>query len=503
MLEALERLRTATEGTVRDGDQALIRSHGDLLLAVRGGIEASRVAMAGDVDSRSATLQQHLATALTEARREHTDRIERLEAAVTSAVATVSKSSDETKTALTEAARDHARTQLEASERLRNALSESLRALNETLTAGQHQAIKELGEARDLQAAALAAVRDEVRQDLAAVVDAQAQAATDLRDRLQRDLDAVRKDTEDKLERIRATVDERLQTTLENRLGESFRLVSERLEQVHHGLGEVQTLASGVGDLKRVLTNVRSRGIFGEVQLRALLDDVLTPAQYDENVATVAGSSERVEFAVKLPGRDGGEGIYLPIDSKFPSEDYQRLQDALEKADTEAVEDSRRALRRRALLAAETIRRKYIASPFTTEFAIMFLLTEGLYAEVLRIPGLHDEMLRVHRVVAVGPTTLQALLTSFQMGFRTLAIERRSAEVWNVLAAVKTEFAKFGMSLDAVGKKIHEAGNKIADVSKRSRAMERKLKAVEVLPQPEAGLKLPTSEGEHAPSPQQ
>ncbi|HEY3296614.1 MAG TPA: DNA recombination protein RmuC [bacterium] len=308
-------------------------------------------------------------------------------------------------------------------------------------------------------------------------------------------LDAMRADNESKLEKIRATVDEKLQTTLENRLGESFKLVSERLELVHKGLGEMQSLASGVGDLKRVLTNVRSRGTFGEVQLAALLEQVLTPAQYDCNCATIPGSSERVEFAIRLPGRDDDTSIvHLPIDAKFPQEDYLRLQDAYEAGDQAALDAARKALRTRLLNEAATIRAKYVSPPHTTDFALLFLPTEGLYAEVLRIGGVAEAMQTDQHVILVGPTTLYAVLSSLQMGFRTLAIEKRSSEVWTILAAVKTEFGKFGESLSAVSRKLQEASNKIEDSAKRSRAVERTLRQVEALPEHEAVRLIPPTE---------
>jgi DNA recombination protein RmuC len=297
----------------------------------------------------------------------------------------------------------------------------------------------------------------------------------------------MRQDNESKLEKIRVTVDEKLQTTLENRLGESFKLVSERLELVHKGLGEMQSLASGVGDLKRVLTNVRSRGTFGEVQLAALLEQVLTPAQYECNCATVPGSSERVEFAIRLPGREDEEGVVrLPIDAKFPQEDYLRLLDAYDAGDAAALETARKALRVRLLNEAATIRAKYVSPPHTTDFALLFVPTEGLYAEVLRMGGVAETMQTEQHVILVGPTTLYAVLSSLQMGFRTLAIEKRSSEVWKILAAVKTEFGKFGESLSVVSKKLQEASNKIEDSAKRSRAVERTLRNVEALPEPEA-----------------
>jgi len=297
------------------------------------------------------------------------------------------------------------------------------------------------------------------------------------------DLERLRQDSETKLEKIRATVEEKLHATLETRLGQSFRVVSERLEQVHKGLGEMQALASGVGDLKRVLTNVRSRGLFGEVQLGTLLEDVLTPAQYDRNVITVPGSRERVEFAVRLPGRDGDGGVvYLPLDAKFPQEDYLRLQDAYEAGDVAAAEAARKALAARLAAEAATIRGKYLAPPHTTDFALLFLPTEGLYAEALRIPGLVESLQRDARVVLVGPTTLYAVLNSLQMGFHTLAIEERSSEVWRLLGAVKAEFGRFGQSLAEVKKKLHEASNKIEFSERRSRAVERRLRKVQELP---------------------
>jgi DNA recombination protein RmuC len=286
-----------------------------------------------------------------------------------------------------------------------------------------------------------------------------------------------------KLEAMRATVDEKLGATLEARLGESFRLVSERLEQVHRGLGEMQKLAAGVGALERVLSNVRSRGTLGEAQLGTLLEQVMSPEQLATNVVTVPGSSERVEFAIKLPGREGEGPLLLPIDAKFPQEDYVRMQQAIDANDAPAVAEARRALARRALVEAETIRRKYVAPPHTTDFAILFVPTEGLFAEILRVPGLAESLHTKHRIMVAGPTTLYALLSSLQMGFRALAIERRGAEVWKVLGSVKTEFVRFGSSLDAVSKKLHEATSKLDETARRTRAMERALRDVEATPE--------------------
>ena len=297
-------------------------------------------------------------------------------------------------------------------------------------------------------------------------------------------LKAIQEDNGKKLEEMRKTVDEKLHETLEKRLGESFKLVSDRLEQVHKGLGEMQTLASGVGDLKRVLTNVKTRGTWGEIQLGNLLEQILTPDQYAQNVITIPGSNDRVEFAIKLPGRDKeGTIVWLPIDAKFPQEDYQRLLEAQEQANVVMAEEAGKALENRVKGEAKDIAAKYISVPHTTEFGILFLPTEGLYAEVLRRPGLFDVLLQEYKVIISGPTTLAALLSSLQMGFRTLAIERRSSEVWSLLGAVKTEFGKFGDLLDKTGKKLQEAGNAIDNASRRSRAIERKLKDVQELPQ--------------------
>jgi DNA recombination protein RmuC len=288
-----------------------------------------------------------------------------------------------------------------------------------------------------------------------------------------------------RLEEMRRTVDEKLHATLEQRLGESFRLVSERLEQVHRGLGEMRTLAAGVGDLKKVLSNVKTRGTWGEVQLGALLEQILTADQYAKNVATLPRSAERVEFAIRLPGRaEAGAAaapLWLPIDAKFPREDYERLIDAQERADVAGVEEASRALDARIRAEARSIAEKYVGPPHTTDFALLFLPTEGLYAEVLRRPGLADALQRDWRIVLAGPTTLTALLNSLQMGFRTLAIEQRSSEVWQILAAVKTEFGKFGDVLARTKTQLETVTRSIEAAEVRTRAMSRKLRDVEAL----------------------
>jgi DNA recombination protein RmuC len=308
-----------------------------------------------------------------------------------------------------------------------------------------------------------------------------------LRRTLEERLDHLRSDNAQKLDQMRATVDEKLQATLEQRLGASFRQVSERLEQVHRGLGEMHTLATGVGDLKRVLTNVKTRGNWGEVQLGTLLADMLPANQYAQNIPTKPGSNERVEFAVRFPGRnDDGPPCWLPIDAKFPLEDWQRLQDAIERADADAVEASRRALEQFFKAQAKLIRDKYVESPHTTDFAILFVPTEGLFGEALSRPGLQDTLQRDYRVTLAGPTTLIAILNSLQLGFRTLAIEKRSTEVWRVLGAVKTEFGRFGEILAKTKDRLDQVGKTLDEAGRKSTTIARKLRDVEALPDAEA-----------------
>ena len=304
-----------------------------------------------------------------------------------------------------------------------------------------------------------------------------------MRDTFEERLMLLQQDNNQKLEQMRATVDEKLHKTLEKRLNESFRLVSDRLELVHQGLGEMQSLAAGVGDLKKVLTNVKTRGVWGEISLACLLEQVLTNEQYDKNVVTKKGSAERVEFAIKLPGRDGDrETVWLPIDAKFPQEDYLRLIEAQEQADPVSAEKASRQLAQRIKVEAKNIRTKYIDPPHTTDFGIMFLPTEGLYAEIIRRAGLCEMLLRDFRVIVAGPTTLSALLNSLQVGFQTLAIEKRSSEVWALLGAVKGEFGKFSLILEKTQKKLQEASNTINSAARKSRTIERKLKNVQELP---------------------
>jgi DNA recombination protein RmuC len=345
-------------------------------------------------------------------------------------------------------------------------------------------------QAREEQGNALRHFGNVLGQQLAQLTEANDRRFAEVRATLEQRLKDIEANNAAKLEEMRRTVDEKLHATLEQRLGESFKLVSDRLEQVHRGLGEMQTLAAGVGDLKKVLTNVKTRGTWGEVQLEALLEQMLTPDQYAKNVATVPKSNERVEFAIRLPGRGdtGGaaEPVWLPVDAKFPREDYERLIDAQERADVPAIEEAGRALEARVRAEARTIAEKYVAPPHTTDFALLFLPTEGLYAEILRRPGLTDLLQRDFRVTVAGPTTLTALLNSLQMGFRTLAIERRSSEVWQVLGAVKTEFGKFGDVLARTKSQLETVTRSIEAAEVRTRAMNRKLRDVEALPGEEA-----------------
>ncbi len=329
---------------------------------------------------------------------------------------------------------------------------------------------------------------DTFSQQLAGLTQTNEHKLEQMRQTLEQRVRELQQENGQKLDQMRTVVDEKLHATLETRLGESFKLVSERLELVHRGLGEMQSLAAGVGDLKKVLTNVKTRGAWGEVQLGSILEDILTPDQYAVNVAVKKGA-ERVEFAIKLPGAEEGEEcLWLPIDAKFPLEDYQRLLEAYEQGDQSLVEPAAKSLENRIKSQARDISHKYIEPPATTDFAIMFLPTEGLYAEVLRRPGLFESLRRDFRVIIAGPTTFAALINSLSMGFRTLAIQKRSSEVWTVLGAVKTEFGKFGSVLEKTQKKLQEASHTIDEAARRSRQMERKLKSVEALPENQAQL---------------
>ncbi len=337
---------------------------------------------------------------------------------------------------------------------------------------------------------------DTLTVQLSNLSESNARRMAEVRQTLEAQLAQLQQTNATKLDEMRATVDEKLQATLHARLGESFKQVAERLEQVHKGLGEMQTLAAGVGDLKHLLTNVKTRGMFGEAQLAALLEQVFVPDQYATQVATRPGSKNVVDFAIKLPGKsDDGAPLWLPIDAKFPNEDYERLLDAQQRADAVAAEAAAKALEARIRLEAKSIAEKYVEPPYTTDFAILFLPTEGLYAEVLRRPGLMDALQREHRITLAGPTTLLAMLSSLQMGFRTLALEKRSSEVWQVLGAVKTEFGKFGDVLAKVKSQTETVLNTLSSAEVRSRAMGRALRQVEALPDAQAQVLLPQDRG--------
>lgn len=399
---------------------------------------------------------------------------------------------------------DVTRTQNEQLDSFRTQLAAMQQGLADTLRDTTHQqgqqstALREaqtgaLTRFTEAQEAAMRRVSEGLAENLRLLSEGNDKKLTEVRQTVETRLQALQADNEKKLEQMRQTVDEKLHATLEARLGESFKQVAERLEQVHKGLGEMQRLASDVGSLNRVLSNVKTRGIFGEVQLAGLLEQVFTPEQYAVNVETVPGTGARVEFAIRLPGQ-GGPGaapLWLPIDAKFPREDYERLLEAQDRADVAGIETAAKAIETRLRLEARTIRDKYVSPPLTSDFAILFVPTEGLYAEALRRPGLVESMQREYRVMLAGPTTLLATLNSLQMGFRTLALEKRSSEVWQVLGAVKTEFAKFGDVLAKTRKKLDEASNTISSVETRTRVMGRALKQVEAMPESQAQALLP------------
>ena len=378
----------------------------------------------------------------------------------------------------------------------RQEIQQTLATFQETITRQGAEATRTQNAQIDAFAQQLVQLRgslgDTLTLQLKAIMESNERRMAEMRATLEAQIAQLQASNAAKLDEMRATVGEKLQSTLETRLGESFKQVAERLEQVHKGLGEMQTLAQGVGDLKHLLTNVKTRGMFGEAQLGSLLEQVFAPDQYATQVPTRPGSRNMVDFAIRLPGRgDDGAPCWLPIDAKFPNEDYERLLDAQQRADAEAAELAGRALEQRIRLEARSMAEKYLEPPHTTDFAILFLPTEGLYAEVLRRPGLMEALQREHRVTLAGPTTLMAMLNSLQMGFRTLALEKRSSEVWQVLGAVKTEFGKFGDVLAKVKNQTQTVLNTLDAAEVRSRAMGRALKGVEALPQAQAQRLLP------------
>jgi len=370
------------------------------------------------------------------------------------------------------------------------------RTVRDEIARNREESANALRQSREELSGALKGVGDTLHQQLVALTRTSEQKLDALRITVEGKLQAIQVDNAGQLEKMRETVEEKLQGTLEKRLGESFRQVSERLEQVYRGLGEMQTLAAGVGDLKKVLTNVKTRGAWGEVQLGAMLEQVLHPDMYEKNLATKE-SGERVEFAVKLPGRGEGqdEVVWLPIDAKFPMEDYLRLLEDQEQGETESTEAAAKQLESRIRQCARDICEKYINPPKTTDFAVLFLPTEGLFAEVVRRTSLIEYVQRECKVVIAGPTTLWSLLNSLQMGFRTLAIQKRSSEVWSLLAAVKTEWTKYGEVLNKVQKKLSEASDTLDKAQNRNRAIGKKLKDVQELPDRQADALLRVEEG--------
>jgi DNA recombination protein RmuC len=370
------------------------------------------------------------------------------------------------------------RTHSEGSTALARTVDDKLKETIEEGRVGRRELTESFSRFDSRQNDLLTAFQQTLIQQLQGIAQGSSQTAEHLRNTLNERLATIQADTALKLEEMRRTVDEKLHATLEQRLGESFKQVSERLEQVHKGLGEMQTLAGNVGDLKRVMTNVRTRGTWGELQLGALIESLLTPEQYERNVKTVPGSNELVEFAIRMPGQDD-RPLWLPIDSKYPVEDYQRLLDAHETGDKIQVQQTTNAFESSLRNEAKKIATKYLSPPHTTDFAILFLPTEGLFAEALRIPGLFESLQNNLRIVITGPTTLAATLNSLRLGFRTLAIEKRSSEVWELLAVTKTEFRKFGEAIDATRKSIDQASSNLEKVGTRTRAIERKLRTVE------------------------
>lgn len=396
-------------------------------------------------------------------------------------------SSDERLTALSESMRDEfARNRKESSEQAQ-AQREEQRKLQDTFEKKMEENAKD-------QTGALRLQFGDLLQQLETQNKQALEALKDVRGAVEKQLTDIREDNGKRLEEMRKTVDEKLQDTLEKRLGESFKIVSERLEQVHKGLGEMQNLASGVGDLKKVLTNVKTKGILGEYQLANIIEQLLPLEQYEENIATRPGSSERVEFAIRMPGNSDDDSVWLPIDSKFPLQGYENLLNAREAGDLEGIAAAEKALTSTIEKFAKDISEKYIESPHTTDFGIMFLPIESLYAEVLRHPGLFETLQRKHRITITGPTTMSALLNSLQMGFRTLAVTKRSSEVWKILEAVKTEFGKFSSKLELVDKQLSTAKRSLEDLrNTRTNVMESKLRKVGTLDHDESDrlLELP------------
>ncbi|WP_406624960.1 DNA recombination protein RmuC [Acidovorax sp. SDU_ACID1] len=464
-----QQLRGFTQATQATLDERLAQSAQESRTS-RGELQAAFSAL-------QARLEQHLAQArvdAAEARREQSELLAAFRAELTQTAQALTADSLKSRDAMADS------TQV---------FGQRIQERFEALTAATRGTLDSLkGDLHGQLAAMSAALKDQLdanTRQLTGLVASQQQDAQALRGALNERLAAIQQDNAAKLEEMRRTVDEKLHATLEQRLGESFKLVSDRLEQVHKGLGEMQTLAGSVGDLKRVMTNVKTRGTWGEMQLGAIIDNVLTPEQFARNVKTQPGSDELVEFAIRLPGKSDEQPVWLPIDSKYPVEHYQRLLDAQEAADKGAMQAAGNAFEASIKFEAKKIFAKYVAPPYTTDFAVLYLPTEGLFAEVMRRPGLVEAVQNDCRVMITGPANLAAMLSSLQMGFKTLAIEKRSSEVWSVLGQVKTEFAKFGDVVEATRKSIDAAAKKFEQVDVRTRAIQRRLRGVQELPAPQ------------------
>ncbi len=453
----------------------------------------------GVLDDRVKELQDGNEKRLREVREEVSNGLKLSGDSLSNTLAGLGKTQETQLVAMTRQLKDLADSNQSAMETIRGVLDDRVKELQDGNEKRLREVREEVSTGLKLSTDSLSKTLEDLGKTQATQLESMTRQLKDLTDSNQGALDRVRgildarvkelqEGNEKKLEEMRKTVDEKLHDTLEKRLGESFKLVSDRLEAVQKGLGEMQSLATGVGDLKRVLTNVKARGTWAEVQLGAILEEVLTPTQFERNVRIKDDSTERVEFAIRLPGRkDDPEGcVWLPIDSKFPQEDYLRIQDAADKGDLDAIQRATDALAKTIRVAGKDIHEKYVAPPRTTDFGIMFLATEGLYAEVLRQPALVDELFQQYRVVAAGPTTLAAILSSLRMGFQTLAIEQRATEVWKVLGAVKTEFGKFGEVLNKVKRQLNIATHTLEETGVRTRAMARRLLSVEQLPEAEA-----------------
>jgi DNA recombination protein RmuC len=459
--------------------------------------EALQTALTGRLNTFSKALMDLLTQAQTDAanaRNETSQALAKFRTEMTEHLGTVAQETGRSRQALADSAAAFETRIQERFEALTEAIRGTLDSLKSDITnqlGVMSTAMKEQLEGNGNQIRnQFATLQDAVAQQLSAMAHGSQTNSEQLRTTMNERLASIQKDNTEKLEEMRRTVDEKLHATLEQRLGDSFKLVSERLEQVHVGLGEMKTLAGSVGDLKRVMTNVRTRGTWGEVQLGAIMESLLTAEQFARNVKTVPGSNDLVEFAVRMPGKTDDAPVWLPLDSKYPVEHYQRLQDAHESLDKTVTQQAATAFESSIRAEAKKISSKYVSPPYTTDFAILFLPTEGLFAEVARIPGLVEALQNEHRVVVAGPTTLAAMLNSLRLGFRTLAIEKRSSEVWGILGTVKTEFKKFGEIVDATKKSIDAAAKKFDDVGVRTRAIQRKLREVQELPVADSSMAL-------------